>query len=183
MPHVGRLGICARKCQSRLRRSCNRTWCTQAGRYIANDRCRVFRYFAPPTARSCVLVLESYCGRVYVFSCHRQSYPEHPAMAGGEHCSQNRKLWQAGRMAKAFRTDVVVAEEKFQGEIRQLRKAQKPERVQCPLAGCECTYEMYGHAPSNLEGNVATLQERLKREHPDHTSEVLAVNQFRKVPK
>src|SRR5438094_10562094 len=45
------------------------------------------------------------------------------------------------------------------------------------------TYEMYGYRPSNLEDNVATLQERLKREHPDHTSEVLAVNEFRKVPR
>jgi len=42
---------------------------------------------------------------------------------------------------------------------------------------------MYGYRPSNPEDNVATLQERLKREHPDHTSEVLAVNEFRKVPR
>jgi hypothetical protein len=86
-----------------------------------------------------------------------------------------------GQMAKAYRTDV-VGKKKFQEEIRQ-RNALKPERVPCPLAGCECTYEMYGYRPSNAEDNVATLQERLKREHPGHTSEVLAVNEFRKVPR
>ena len=85
-------------------------------------------------------------------------------------------------MARAYRTDV-VSEKKFQGVIRQLKNVLTPERVQCPLAGCECTYEMYGCSPSNREGNIATLQERLKREHPDHTSEVLAVNEFRKVPR
>jgi hypothetical protein len=85
-------------------------------------------------------------------------------------------------MAKAYRTDV-IGKAKFQEEIRQRGSELNPERVPCPLAGCECTYEMYGYRPSNLGGNVATLQERLKREHPDHTSEVLAVNEFRKVPK
>jgi len=85
-------------------------------------------------------------------------------------------------MAKAYRTDV-VGKKNFQEEIRQRRNALKPERVPCPLAGCECTYEMYGYRPSNPEDNVATLQKRLKREHPDHTSEVLAVNEFRKVPR
>jgi hypothetical protein len=85
-------------------------------------------------------------------------------------------------MAKGYRTDV-VSKKQFQEQIRQLKNSLKPERVQCPLAGCECTYEMYGYLPSNREGNIATLQERLKREHPDHTSEVLAVNEFRKVPR
>src|SRR2546427_6354913 len=69
------------------------------------------------------------------------------------------------------------------GKLDRWQKLLKPERVPCPFAGCECTYEMYGYRPSNLEDNVATLQERLKREHPDHTSEVLAVNEFRKVPR
>jgi hypothetical protein len=83
-------------------------------------------------------------------------------------------------MPKAYRTDV-LGKKKFQEEIRQRRNALKPERVACPLPGCECTYEMYGYSASNPEDSVATLQERLKREHPDHTSEVLAVNEFRKV--
>ena len=85
-------------------------------------------------------------------------------------------------MAKAYRTDV-VGKAKFQEEIRQRGNGLKPERVPCPLAGCVCTYEMYGYTASKPEGNVATLQERLKREHPDHTSEVLAVNEFRKALK
>lgn len=85
-------------------------------------------------------------------------------------------------MAKAYRTDV-IGKEKFKEEIRQRRNTLKPERVPCPIAGCEVTYEMYGDRPSNPEGNVTTLQERLKREHPDHTSEVLAVNEFRRVPR
>ena len=85
-------------------------------------------------------------------------------------------------MAKAYRTDV-IGKEKFQGGIRQLKSTVQPERVQCPLADCACSYEMYGNTPADREGNVATLQERLKREHPDHTSEVLAVNEFRKFPR
>jgi hypothetical protein len=85
-------------------------------------------------------------------------------------------------MAKAYRTDV-LGKKKFQEEIQQRRSALKPERVPCPLPGCECTYEMYGSRPANLVDHVAILQDRVKREHPDHTSEVLAVNEFRKVPK
>jgi len=85
-------------------------------------------------------------------------------------------------MAKAYRTDV-VSKRKFQEEIRHFKNAVQPERVRCPLAGCECSYEMYGYTSSNRSGNIATLQNRLKGEHPDHTSEVLAVNEFRRVPK
>jgi hypothetical protein len=85
-------------------------------------------------------------------------------------------------MAKSFRSDV-VGNKKFQGEIGYLKKTLKSHRVQCPLDGCQCTYEMYGSVPSDRESNVTILQERLKREHPDHTSEILAVNAFRKVPK
>jgi hypothetical protein len=83
-------------------------------------------------------------------------------------------------MAKAYRTDV-LSKKKFQEEIQQRKNALKPERVPCPLPGCECTYEMYGYTPANLVEYAATLQDRVKREHPDHTSEVLAVNEFRKV--
>jgi len=85
-------------------------------------------------------------------------------------------------MAKAYRTDV-LGEKKFQEEIQQRRKALKAERVPCPLPDCECIYEMYGCSPVNLVDCVATLQDRVKREHPGHTSEVLAVNEFRKVPR
>ncbi len=85
-------------------------------------------------------------------------------------------------MAKAYRTDV-VAKPKFQEEIRKSPNAPKPERVRCPVDGCECTYEMYGSQPSNHDSNVSTLQGRLEREHPGHTSEVLGVNAYRKVPR
>jgi hypothetical protein len=85
-------------------------------------------------------------------------------------------------MPKSYRTDV-LGKKKFQEEIRQRRNALKPERVACPIPGCECTYEMYGYTASNLKDSVATLQQRLKGEHPGHTSEVLAVNEFRKVPR
>jgi len=85
-------------------------------------------------------------------------------------------------MAKAYRTDV-LSQKKFQSEIQQRAKALKAERVPCPLPDCECTYEMYGCSPANLADYVATLQDRVKREHPGHTSEVLAVNEFRKVPR
>jgi len=83
-------------------------------------------------------------------------------------------------MAKAYRTDV-LGKKKFQEEIQQRKSALKPERVPCPLSGCKCTYEMYGSRPATLADHVAILQDRVKREHPDHTSEVLAVNEFRKV--
>jgi hypothetical protein len=85
-------------------------------------------------------------------------------------------------MAKAYRTDV-LDKKKFREEIQQRRNALQAERVPCPLLGCECMYEMYGCSPTNLVAYVATLQDRVKREHPDHTSEVLAVNEFRKLPK
>ena len=85
-------------------------------------------------------------------------------------------------MAKAYRTDV-LGKKKFQEEIQQRRSALKPERVPCPSPGCERTYEMYGCRPESLADYTQILQDRIKREHPDHTSEVLAVNEFRKVPR
>jgi hypothetical protein len=84
-------------------------------------------------------------------------------------------------MAKAYRTDV-LGKKKFQEEVQQSSHALKPECVPCPLPSCECTYGMYGCKPANLVDHVATLQDRVKREDPDHTSEVLAVNEFRSVP-
>ena len=91
-------------------------------------------------------------------------------------------LWQSEHMAKAYRTDV-LGKKKFQEEIQQRRNPLQPEHVPCPSPGCACTYEIYGCRPSNLVTNIATLQERIQREHPGHTSEVLAVNEFRKVPR
>ncbi len=83
-------------------------------------------------------------------------------------------------MPKAYRTDVIT-HPKFQAELG--KNAFRPERVRCPVGGCECTYEMYGSQPSNLDGNIRILEGRLEREHPSHTSEVLAVNAYRKVPR
>ena len=85
-------------------------------------------------------------------------------------------------MPKAYRSDV-VGHQKFQGEIGRLSNALRSERVRCPVGGCECSYEMYGSQSSSRDRDITTLQERLKREHPDHTSEVLAVNAFRRVPR
>jgi hypothetical protein len=81
-------------------------------------------------------------------------------------------------MAKAYRTDV-TGKKKFQEEIQQRRNA-KPERVSCPLPDCQITYEMYGSPTASLADHVAILQERVQREHPGHTSEVLSVNEFRR---
>jgi hypothetical protein len=83
-------------------------------------------------------------------------------------------------MPKAYRTDV-VGHEKFQREIGKSKYAVKSERVRYPVAGCECIYEMYDCQSSSRGRDITTLQERLKREHPAHTSEVLAVNAFRRV--
>ena len=85
-------------------------------------------------------------------------------------------------MAKAYRTDA-LRKKQFQEEIQQRWKAFKPERVPCPSAGCECTYEMFGCRPGNLADHIAILRDRVMREHPDHTSEVLGVNEFRRVPR
>jgi hypothetical protein len=85
-------------------------------------------------------------------------------------------------MAKAYRTDV-LGKKKFQEEIQQRRSALKPEKVPCPVPGCDRTYEMFGCKPATLADYIAILQERVKREHPDHTSEVLAVNEFRRLPR
>jgi hypothetical protein len=81
-------------------------------------------------------------------------------------------------MPKAYRSDVVT-HQKFQTEIG--KNAIKSERVRCPVGDCACTYEMYGSRSSTRDRDITTLQERLKREHPGHTSEVLAVNAFRRV--
>ena len=83
-------------------------------------------------------------------------------------------------MPKAYRTDV-IAHPKFQAELEKAKSAVKSERVPCPIGGCECSYEMYGLQPSSRDRDITTLQERLEREHPGHTSEVLAVNAFRRV--
>ena len=80
-------------------------------------------------------------------------------------------------MAKAFRTDATT-QKKFQAEIQQRRNA--PERVTCPLPDCQISYDMYGSPAANLVEHVAILQERVQREHPSHTSEVLSVNEFRR---
>jgi hypothetical protein len=85
-------------------------------------------------------------------------------------------------MAKAYRTDV-LSKKKFQEEIQQRWKALKPDRVPCPEPGCERTYEMFGGQTSGSCDYVAILQDRVKKEHPGHTSEVLSVNEFRKVPR
>lgn len=85
-------------------------------------------------------------------------------------------------MAKAYRTDV-LAKKKFQDEVQQSRHTLKPQRVPCPSPGCPYTYEMYGYKPSNLAEYTTILQDRVQREHPGHTSEVLAVNEFRKPPR
>jgi len=85
-------------------------------------------------------------------------------------------------MPKAYRTDV-IAHPKFQAELGKSKNAPRSERVRCPVAGCECNYEMYGSQTSSRDRDITTLQERLKREHPGHTSEVLAVNAFRRVPR
>ena len=82
-------------------------------------------------------------------------------------------------MPKAYRSDVIT-HPKFQAELG--KNAGRPERVRCPVAGCECSYEIYGLQTSSRDRDITTLQERLKREHPGHTSEVLAVNAFRRVP-
>jgi hypothetical protein len=85
-------------------------------------------------------------------------------------------------MPKAYRTDVITLP-KFEAELGKSRNALRSERVRCPVGDCECSYEMYGVQASSRDRDVTTLQERLKREHPGHTSEVLAVNAFRRFPR
>ncbi len=85
-------------------------------------------------------------------------------------------------MPKAYRTDVITLP-KFEAELGKSKNALRSERVRCPVDDCECSYEMYGVQASSRDRDVTTLQERLKREHPGHTSEVLAVNAFRRFPR
>jgi hypothetical protein len=80
-------------------------------------------------------------------------------------------------MPKAYRSDVVGW--KFRRENGNSKNA-RSERVRCPVGDCGCTYEMYEFESSNRDRDITTLQERLLREHPGHTSEVLAVNAFRR---
>jgi len=85
-------------------------------------------------------------------------------------------------MPKAYRTDIIT-HPKFQAELGKSKNALKAERVRCPVGDCECSYEMFGLQASSRDRDITTLQERLKGEHPGHTSEVLAVNAFRKFPR
>lgn len=85
-------------------------------------------------------------------------------------------------MAKAYRTDV-IANPKFQAELEKSTSTPGSEVVRCPVGGCDCRYEMYGSKPLIRDRDIKTLQARLEREHPGHTSEVLAVNAFRKGPR
>src|SRR5689334_21507184 len=89
-------------------------------------------------------------------------------------------LCQCRQMPKAYRSDVIT-HSKFQAELGKI--ALRRERVRCPVEGCECTYELYGCQPSSRDHDITTLQGRLNREHPSHTSEVLAVNAFRRNPR
>jgi hypothetical protein len=108
--------------------------------------------------------------------------PKVASVSKRNHVSDLRLLWQCRRMPKAYRTDI-VGHQKFQGEIGKSKNARRSERVRCPVGGCECSYEMYGSQSSSRDRDITTLQERLKGEHPSHTSEVLAVNAFRRVPR
>src|SRR5262249_26820542 len=90
-----------------------------------------------------------------------------------------QQLCQCRRMPKAYRSDV-IGHPKFQAERGKSKNALTSERVRCPVGDCECSYEMYGFQPSSRHRDITTLQVRLKKEHPGHTSEVLAVNAFRR---
>jgi len=93
-----------------------------------------------------------------------------------------RLLCQCRRMAKAYRADVIT-NPKFQAELGKSRNTPGSGLVRCPVSGCECSYEMYGSQPSSRDRDITTLRERIEREHPGHTSEVLAVNAFRRGPR
>ena len=79
-------------------------------------------------------------------------------------------------MAKAYRTDV-IAQKRVQDVIQTLTEALLPERVGCPVNGCKCSYQMYGYMLEDQETNLSLLLETLRREHPEHTNEMIVLNE------
>ena len=79
-------------------------------------------------------------------------------------------------MAKAYRSDV-LGQRTFQDAIARLADALPPEAVVCPATDCDCVYRSYNFMLEDREANKATLEFKLIRDHPDHASEMLVINE------
>jgi len=79
-------------------------------------------------------------------------------------------------MAKAYRTDL-VSEKRIADAIASLGNVAGAERLSCPVAGCACSYEVYEYIFSDTNNNRETLQDRLRREHPNHPEEIFVLNE------
>jgi hypothetical protein len=79
-------------------------------------------------------------------------------------------------MAKAYRTDL-VGEKRIADAIAELGDVEGPERFSCPVDGCACSYEVYEYVLSDTTSNRETLQDKLRREHPNHPEEIFVLNE------
>jgi hypothetical protein len=79
-------------------------------------------------------------------------------------------------MAKAYRSDI-VRQKRFQDAITQLVDPLAPQSVVCPVTGCECLYRIYDYVLADAENNQALLEDRLRREHPDHYNEIIVIGE------
>jgi hypothetical protein len=79
-------------------------------------------------------------------------------------------------MAKAYRTDL-VSEKRIADAIASLGNVAGAERLSCPVVGCACSYEVYEYVLSDTNSDRETLQDKLKREHPNHPEEIFVLNE------
>lgn len=85
-------------------------------------------------------------------------------------------LWQDGGMAKAYRTDILKLK-KWQDAISTLKDPLPPERVNCPVKSCTCSYDIYDYILQDSEGNKALLLGTLEKKHPGHEDEIIILNE------
>ena len=80
-------------------------------------------------------------------------------------------------MAKAYRTDL-VSEKRISDAIASLGNVEGPERLSCPVDGCACSYEVYEYVLSHTKSHRENLQDKLRREHPNHPEEIFVLNEL-----
>src|ERR1035441_10864867 len=80
-------------------------------------------------------------------------------------------------MAKAYRTDL-VSEKRICDAIASLGNVEGPERLSCPVDGCACGYEVYEYVLTHTKSHRENLQDKLRREQPNHPEEIFVLNEL-----
>jgi hypothetical protein len=82
-------------------------------------------------------------------------------------------MWRVERelrgMGKAFRSDAAAGVLAAGiAELVQRADTRAPERVKCPVDGCNVQYTVYNYIFSDVERNLETLLYGLRIHHPEH---------------